>query len=136
MLKKNILELLGVVGIPSIYLVNLYLIAYYTSVQEQVWIMGTGLIVSLVGIGTWIHSYISLGKSFGVLPKRQKRVVGGIYRYLKHPMYVGIMLTFVGLASANGSRLGLGFSLLVLLPVLVIRAYLEEKELSRYARTT
>lgn len=136
MLKKNILELLGVVGIPSIYLVNLYLIAYHTSVQEQVWVMGTGLIVSLVGIGIWIFSYISLGKSFGVLPKRQKRVVGGIYRYLKHPMYVGIILTFVGLATANGSRLGLGFSLLVLLPILVIRAYLEEKELSRYARTT
>lgn len=136
MLKKNLVELMGVVGIPCIYFMNLYLIAYHNDLEERVWVMGSGLLVSIVGIGIWIYSYISLGKSFGVLPKRQKRVVGGIYRYFKHPMYLGIMMTFVGLALANGSRLGLGYSLLVLLPILIIRVYWEEKELSRYARTT
>lgn len=136
MLKKNLLELMGVVGIPCIYFMNLYLIAYHNDLEERVWVMGSGLLISLVGIGIWIHSYISLGKSFGVLPKRQKRVVEGIYRYFKHPMYLGMMMTFVGLALASGSRLGLGYSLLVLLPILIIRVYWEEKELSRYARTT
>ena len=136
MLKKNLVELMGVVGIPCIYFMNLYLIAYHNDLEERVWVMGSGLLVSIVGIGIWIYSYISLGKSFGVLPKRQKRVVEGIYRYFKHPMYLGIMMTFVGLALANGSRLGLGYSLLVLLPILIIRVYWEEKELSRYARTT
>ncbi len=136
MLKKNLIELMGVVGVPCIYFMNLYLIAYYSGFEERVWVMGVGLAISIIGIGIWIISYISLGKSFGVLPIRQKRVVEGIYKYIKHPMYLGIMMTFVGLALANGSRLGLEFSLFVLLPILIIRVYWEEKELSRYARTT
>lgn len=135
-LFKNLLEFFGVVGVPSVYLVNLYIIGYHYTNNVELSVMGIGLGISIIGIGLWIISYLSLGKSFGVLPKRQKRVVGGIYRYVKHPMYLGIMMTFVGLALANGSRLGLGFSLLVLLPILIIRAYWEEKELSRYARTT
>lgn len=136
MLKKNLIEFVGVAGIPCVYFINLYLIAYYKGPEERLWVMGGGLALSIIGIGLWIISYLSLGKSFGVLPRRQKRVVGGIYKYIKHPMYLGIMMTFVGLALANGSILGLCFSLFILLPILIIRVYWEEKELSRYARTT
>ena len=135
-LGKNILEFFGVVGVPVVYLTNLYLIAYHNTDEMGLWVMGTGLLIALLGIGIWIYSYISLGRSFGVLPKRQQRVSSGIYRLLKHPMYLGIMMTFVGLATSLGSRTGLIFSILILLPILVIRAKWEEKELARYARTT
>ena len=135
-LGKNIVELVGVVGIPGLYLFNLYLIAYQNTNEQSMSLMLSGLIIASLGIGIWIYSYISLGRSFGVLPKRQQRVSSGIYRLLKHPMYLGIMMTFVGLATSLGSRTGLIFSILILLPILVIRAKWEEKELARYARTT
>jgi protein-S-isoprenylcysteine O-methyltransferase Ste14 len=135
-LIKNILEFFGVVGVPVVYLTNLYLIAYHNTDEMGLWVMATGLLIALIGIGLWIYSYLSLGNSFGVLPRKQKRVKTGIYKYFNHPMYLGIMMTFVGLSFANGSRLGLRFSLLILMPLLIIRANWEEKELGRYARTT
>jgi hypothetical protein len=59
----------------------------------------------------------------------QKRVTRGIYGYIKHPMYKGIMLAFLGLSFASRSLSGAWYSILVLCPLLFIRAQLEERKL-------
>ena len=129
------IEFAGVVLVPAVYLFNLYLIAYQTS-EVSLPTMIVGLVVACVGIGFWIISYVQLGRGFGVLPTKQKRVRTGIYRRFKHPMYLGIMLCFVGLSVAMGSWTGFWFTIGGLLPLLIIRAYWEERYLEEYARTT
>jgi protein-S-isoprenylcysteine O-methyltransferase Ste14 len=126
---RKVLEFYATLAIPLLYLVGLYLISLgaTTSYSESVRIGFLGL--AFIGIGLWILSYVYLRGSFGVLPRQQERVKRGVYRYVAHPMYLGIMLTFLGLAVANESSLGIGFTVWVLLPLLGLRAKLEEKRL-------
>ncbi len=119
------------ITIPLFYLFCLYIIARFPhTISFPITYVYAGLLLSFVGIVFWFLSFIQLGKSFGVLPQKQKRIRRGIYRYLKHPMYVGMSLTYVGLGLANQSQQGLFVTLLLLIPLLVLRASLEENKLS------
>ena len=88
-----------------------------------------GLAIALVGLLMWILSYVQLGRSFGVLPRAQKRVKRGMYAYYKHPMYLSIMAAYVGLSVASGSGVGILYTVLVIWPLLVYRAREEDKKL-------
>jgi protein-S-isoprenylcysteine O-methyltransferase Ste14 len=116
--------------IPLVYFINLLLIYFFPdSLKLPIGFRLLGLIATYMGLIIWVISYINLGKSFGVLPRAQKRVKTGLYSLIKHPMYTGISLTFVGLSLANQSVWGLLFTLLITIPLLVIRSKVEEKKL-------
>lgn len=127
---KLVLSFIGTVTVPLLYLLNIE-IAVKTPgiVSEPIGLIYIGILLAILGVIIWILSYINLGNSFGVLPKKQKRVTRGLYKYTKHPMYLGIYLTFIGLSLANSSYPGLVFLNLVILPLLFIRAHFEEKSL-------
>lgn len=127
---KRILEFYGTIGVPLLYLLGLYLIVYGAKMVIPLELQVGGLVAGIVGIIVWVVSYVNLGASFGVLPRKQVRVTRGIYKYIKHPMYKGIMLTFFGLSLANSSYTGAWYCLLVLFPLLFVRARIEDKNLS------
>ena len=88
------------------------------------------MVLAGIGLILWITSYFFLGKEFGVLPhKPQKVVKTGPYKYLHHPMYVGIFLTFTGLSLANLSSPGFLLNLLILTPLNWYRAINQSKNL-------
>ena len=130
---KNIFSFYLTVGIPLIYLLNLFLIAFFpnTFMISNILISNiakiTGLMISFTGLILWISSMIELGSSFGVLPRKQKKIKTGIYRYLNHPMYIGISMTMLGISLANGSLQGLIFALMILVPILIIRSRMESR---------
>ncbi len=92
------------------------------------------LAVGLAGLGLWILGTINLGKSLAVLPGADRLVVRGIYRYVRHPIYIGIVFTILGLTVASGSTFGLTFLIVVVIPLNIVRARFEEKALSRKFR--
>ena len=53
----------------------------------------------------------------------------GIYRFIRHPIYVGIVFTHFGLFFACGSTFGIVYTFVLIIPLNVIRAQLEEKAL-------
>ena len=57
-------------------------------------LMGVGLMFVLVG-------KISLGRSFGLAPANRGVVSTGIYRFLRHPIYLGYLITHLGFVIAN-----------------------------------
>jgi len=59
-------------------------------------LMGVGLMFVLVG-------KISLGRSFGLAPANRGIVCTGIYRVLRHPIYLGYLITHLGFVVANPS---------------------------------
>jgi len=126
-LLRNVGEFYGTIGVPLLYLLGLYLIAYGEPMSLPIVLQIGGMGGVILGIVVWIVSYIHLGNSFGVLPRSQKRVKSGIYAYIKHPMYKGIMLTYLGLAMANQSLSGAWYSVLILFPLLFVRARIEDK---------
>lgn len=127
---KEILSFYLTFGIPLVYLYGLVLIfAFAGTLRLSFNLVILGVVLAFLGITIWTTSMIQLGSAFGVLPRKQKRVVLGLYKYLRHPMYLGISLTYVGLSLANNSKQGLNFAMLIIVPLLLVRAYFEERKL-------
>ncbi len=117
--------------IPSLYLLNIYLAFVFSNTFDATFqLKFLGIILSFTGIIFWITSYFNLGHSFGVIPQKQKRVKKGLYKYFNHPMYMAIFITFLGISIANASWQGLIFLNLIIIPLLFVRAYFEDKNLS------
>jgi len=116
--------------IPIFYFINIFL-AYFlrNTYSGPIFLVLLGILFAFFGLTFWIASFVHIRKAFGVLPQEQKRVTTGLYKYFHHPMYIGIWFTFLGLSLANQSIPSLLFLLIILTPILVIRAILEEKKL-------
>jgi len=87
------------------------------------WVLGLG------GLTLWILGMVSLGKHLAVLPGAKRLVTRGVYRVLRHPIYLGITLTLLGLVLCLGSAWGLAYLLALVVPLNVVRAVLEERVL-------
>lgn len=91
-----------------------------------------GLIIAFMGLVLWVCGFMFLGKkSFSVLPKAKILQTTGIYRYFRHPIYLGIILTYLGLSLCLGSATALLYLLLVICPTCLIRAIKEERSLHK-----
>ena len=130
MKPRLLLSFVLTIIIPILYLVNIFL-AYFirNSYNGPLTFVVLGIVFAFFGLTFWLISFINIRRVFGVLPQEQKRIRTGIYRYLNHPMYWGIWLTFFGLSLANQSVPSLLFLFIVMTPLLIIRAKLEEKKL-------
>ena len=117
--------------VPSLYLLPL-LFAYLApkifgfGYDELVY---TGLAVSAAGMVLWILSMLTLGPSLAVLPGTNRLVTRGVYRYIRHPIYTGIVLTLSGLFLACGSAICLVYVFTVVIPLNFFRVQAEEKVL-------
>ena len=117
--------------VPSLYLLPL-LFAYLGpknfgfGYEELVY---TGLAIGTVGVVLWILSMFTLGPSLAVLPGADRLVTRGVYRYIRHPIYAGIVLTLCGLFLACGSTICLVYVFTVIIPLNLFRAQAEEKAL-------
>jgi len=84
-------------------------------------ISATGLIIVVLG-------KLSLGRSFGLAPANRGVVSTGVYRYVRHPIYLGYLITHVGFALANPAE----WNIVVLAAAdiaLMLRAKCEERTL-------
>jgi len=79
----------------------------------------TGLILAVV-------SLLTLGRSFGVLPAARKPVCSGVYRWVRHPAYVGQLMMLTACGLSNSLLLGLLIPL-ACLPLLALRIQAEER---------
>ncbi len=117
--------------VPSLYLVAL-VVAWFApkhfgfGIRPLVYV---GLTVGLSGVALWTVAMMYLGKSLAVLPGGDRLVTHGIYKYLRHPVYLGIDMTLLGLFLAVGSTAGMIYLFVVVLPLNILRSRLEEKVL-------
>jgi protein-S-isoprenylcysteine O-methyltransferase Ste14 len=86
-------------------------------------LLGIGLLVVVGG-------KISLGYSFGLLPANRGVMERGLYRIVRHPIYLGYLLTHIPFLAAHPS----GWNIAVLVAgdaALIVRALYEEQTLGR-----
>jgi len=86
-------------------------------------LLGVGLLVVVGG-------KLSLGYSFGLLPANRGVMERGLYRIVRHPIYLGYLLTHIPFLAAHPS----GWNAAVLLvgdAALIVRALYEEQTLGR-----
>jgi len=127
------LRLLLDVAVPSLYLLPLG-VAWFSPKHFGFGVAGlvpVALAVGFAGWLLWVAATFRMGSALAVLPGASRLVASGVYRYLRHPIYVGIFLTLLGLLVACGSTFGVAYVFVVVLPLNVARARLEERALLR-----
>jgi protein-S-isoprenylcysteine O-methyltransferase Ste14 len=85
--------------------------------------------VSAVGLLVIIAGKMSLGRSFGLMPANRGIVSSGLYRFVRHPIYLGYFITHIAFVAANPSL----WNLIVLLAAdvaQIARALCEERVLA------
>ncbi len=82
-----------------------------------------------------LAAFVSLGRSFGVLPALRHTVVRGPYRLIRHPAYAGELLMALACLAADPTPLA-ATAWLLLLPGVVWRIRVEEAVLSSDAPYT
>lgn len=84
---------------------------------------GAGL--QLAGMAWQVFSKATLGRAFGLLPAARGLVTRGTYRLVRHPIYLGYLITHLGFLLTNFSFWNLGV-LVVLYVAQVVRMQREE----------
>ncbi|MAG61171.1 hypothetical protein CL619_05260 [archaeon] len=91
-----------------------------------------GILILLAGIGLRIYTKLLLGKFFHVnivIHKDHQMIKDGIYKYLRHPMYLANIFIFLGIAMTFVSYLGVIGTFILVIPTTVLRIHREEKYL-------
>lgn len=88
--------------------------------------------LSLISAGLIIrwYSIIKLKKAFTVdvsIGQNHKLETGGIYRYIRHPSYLGLLLIMTGFAIGMNSLISLVLTVIPLFISILIRISVEEK---------
>ncbi len=86
--------------------------------------------VCVVGLLIVIAGKLSLGRSFGLIPANRGIVSSGLYRVVRHPIYMGYLITHVAFLAANPTPWNV--ALLVVADIaLLARAVCEEQTLAK-----
>ncbi len=93
--------------------------------------VGITLVYSGMAIAVWAGAHLKAGTLGIVEPRLNGLITGGPFRYVRHPVYLGMSIAMLGVAIALRSWLGLATVLLLFLPSEVHRAFLEERGLRR-----
>lgn len=140
---RTIKSLIFALLVPLIYFFNLVIIwtSYKTTLFPENQILGVSFsslylvkqyllsVVIFVGLLLWLSGYLYVASSFSAIPQTKKLVAKGPYKFFRHPIYLGIFLTFVGLSLIVDSRLGLYYAIFIVFPLNYLRKKNEEKVL-------
>ena len=88
------------------------------------------VVVSSVGLMLVVVGKMSLGRSFAILPANRGIVCTGMYRLVRHPIYVGYVLTHISFLAAHATAWNLVILVIADL-ALVGRVRFEEATLAR-----
>jgi protein-S-isoprenylcysteine O-methyltransferase Ste14 len=99
--------------------------AYVTAMAPE----ATTVALSIMGLAIVIAGKMTLGRSFGLIPANRGIVSTGLYRLVRHPIYLGYLLTHIAFFAANPSLWNVGI-LLAADGALLARAVCEEKTLA------
>jgi protein-S-isoprenylcysteine O-methyltransferase Ste14 len=94
----------------------------------------SGCLLALAGAALVLRSRTELGPAWSLVPRAEQGtglVTTGPYRFVRHPIYLGLALLAVGQALAFGSWPALIIVLFGIIPTFAWRARAEEQILSR-----
>ncbi len=90
-----------------------------------------GFIIGAIGVVILITGILTLGKYFTASITPKGLVTHGIYSKIRHPVFIGVILVYLGLELIFQSIYGFLLVIFVLIPFYVYSAIEEEKILSK-----
>jgi len=101
------------------------LLAFFTAPRRSDWPLPAGLaaagsVLTVAGAATLVGAAVNLGRSLTALPTPAaggRLRTGGLYRFVRHPIYSGLLALVFGatISSRSAVRLALALALLILL---------------------
>jgi protein-S-isoprenylcysteine O-methyltransferase Ste14 len=89
--------------------------------------------ISAAGLAIVIAGKVTLGRSFGLMPANRGIVSSGVYRLVRHPIYMGYLVTHAAYLAAMPSAWNVA-ALVAADAALLARAVCEEQTLARDPR--
>lgn len=86
--------------------------------------------VQIIGILVALTGLVSLNKSFGLVAANRGIKTSGLYKYIRHPLYMGYFISYAGFWSQNITMLNTGILLLWAM-FEILRIFAEEEFLSK-----
>ena len=118
----------------GVFLPTLVLFSGGTASTTALLLAASGFLVAMAGSALVLRSRAELGGAWSFVPAVDRDtglVTTGPYRFVRHPIYLGLALITVGEALAFGSWPALTIALCVIVPTFAWRGYTEEALLSR-----
>jgi protein-S-isoprenylcysteine O-methyltransferase Ste14 len=125
---KIIWRIIGTANIMAICFV------VFTKIQisRSILLPYLGLVVIIAGMIIRFTAVVSLGKLFTVnvnISENHRIVQHGIYRFIRHPSYLGAIISFAGFGLSLNNWLSLIIILILIPGVMIYRIKIEEKVL-------
>ena len=101
--------------------------------QGAVPLVVAGTVLNLIGLGWSLVAVVNLRRSFGVFVQVREIVSHGLYRYVRHPIYSGYLLSFIGLFLLTPRLQHAALSALLTV-VTIARAIVEERKMAEFSQ--
>lgn len=91
--------------------------------------------VSIFALVVAVFARLSLGRSIGLVPAQRDIITRGAYRFVRHPIYTGLILSYIGFSLRMFSPLNVAMSLIAI-GLIVLKSFIEEgflREVPDYA---
>ncbi|MGL5416378.1 MAG: methyltransferase family protein [Clostridium sp.] len=108
---------------------------FYTKIEQRLLIsifQYIGVIMMLIGIIIRVYSVKLLDKAFTLhvcTGDNQKIIKRGIYKLVRHPAYLGSVITMIGMSMALRNEINLAITIIILILMYGYRIKIEEKAL-------
>lgn len=121
--------ILNMISIATLILVLLLTIIFSNQFDSGLSSQIFGIFLGIVGLIFWIVGKRALGKNFTTTIIPKSFVKTGIYSKIRHPLYLGTVLFFLGLGFYSKSIVGIVSTIILIVPLVTYLAILEEREL-------
>ena len=113
------------------HLVGSYLIAQYIRFRPSVPLYILGVTLSILGATLDCMALWKLKRSFSIMVEVRPLITSGVYNKIRHPLYTGEILHFLGITLAFNNVIVYGMFIFLII-FQALRAKLEEKKLKAY----
>lgn len=134
---REIFSMIAIGFCASTWLFNLW--EGTTDPMLPSWTGVLGVILFACGIALRTVAFWQLGKFYDpavTIHHDHRLVQTGLYRFMRHPLYVGSLLLFLGFSLAFSSGIGLVVFCILVIPIFLWRVHIEERELHTYFGNT
>jgi protein-S-isoprenylcysteine O-methyltransferase Ste14 len=99
--RKASLRDLSVPAVAATLLAAFYFVLFRYRDTTHLVTEGTAVALQLAGLTWQAAAKLALGRSFGLLPASRRLVTHGPYRVVRHPIYLGYLVSHVGFLLGN-----------------------------------
>lgn len=119
-----------IIGVYLIIVINFFW--SFSNISLPSYFEIIGLLMIILGVFIRVYSVVILGKAFTLnvsIGNKQKIIKSGIYRFIRHPSYLGSIITILGISIFIRNLVNILITLFILILIYGYRIKIEEKAL-------